>query len=366
MSELEIHDLRISYGNADVVKGVSLSVKPGEFVTLLGPSGCGKTTTLSAIAGLTKPTSGTISLGGTTFFDHRTRTFLEPEKRGVGLVFQTYALWPHMTVRENLAYPLKLRRIDKVSRDKRIDETLHLVEMDDYIDRYPSELSGGQQQRVALARTLVYRPSLMLLDEPLSNLDAKLRERARSWLRRLQTSLGLTTIYVTHDQTEALAMSDRIAVMDKGRIVQLDGPAKIYGSPANPFVANFVGSTNFCEGKVVSTQGSSAQIILPMGSALTAHNSIDVRPGEPILVAIRPEAIRIVAENRTAANVLTLPVEEAVYLGTHYEIVLSLGDTQFRVKSDERPMSNSLSIELPVSACRLFPAGLEQGRPMLQ
>src|ERR671924_426453 len=206
MAELAVEGLVRTFGTVRAVDDVSFTVKDGEFLTLLGPSGCGKSPTLAAIAGLDRPDGGRISLGDRIFFDGATNAFVPPEAREVGLVFQSYALWPHMTVRENLEFPLKLRKIAQADRAKRIREALELVEMADYDDRYPHALSGGQQQRVALARTLIYRPSLLLLDEPLSNLDAKLRERARTWLRHLQNQVRVTTVYVTHDQSEALAL----------------------------------------------------------------------------------------------------------------------------------------------------------------
>lgn len=228
MADLKIEGLVKRFGEVRVVDDVSIHVADGEFVTLLGPSGCGKSTTLAAVAGLDQPDEGRITVGGKTYFDGATGTYLPPEARGCGLVFQSYALWPHMTVQDNVAFPLTLRKVKAAERKRRIEEVLALVEMEQYADRYPHMLSGGQQQRVALARTLVYQPSILLLDEPLSNLDAKLRDRARTWLAELRTRLGLTTIYVTHDQIEALSLSDRIVVMNGGRIAQLGTPQDIY------------------------------------------------------------------------------------------------------------------------------------------
>ena len=226
MAELRVEGLVKLFGAIRAVDNISFTVGDGEFLTLLGPSGCGKSTTLAAIAGLDRSDEGRILLGDHLFFDGARGVFIPPERREVGLVFQSYALWPHMTVAENLDFPLRLRKMPRAQRAERVAEALALVEMSEYGDRYPFALSGGQQQRVALARTLVYRPSLLLLDEPLSNLDAKLRERARSWLRHLQRNLRVTSVYVTHDQSEALALSDRIAVMNGGKIVQLAEPIR--------------------------------------------------------------------------------------------------------------------------------------------
>ena len=270
MADLVLDHLTIRYGGVTAVNDVSITVPSGEFLTLLGPSGCGKSTTLFSIAGLNKATSGTIRIGDTVLFDGERGVEVAPERRNIGLVFQSYALWPHKTVAENLAFPLQLRRIGRAERDEKIAEALGLVEMTPYADRYPFELSGGQQQRVALARALVYRPGLLLLDEPLSNLDAKLRERARVWLRELQERLGVTTIYVTHDQAEALAVSDRIAVMSMGRMRQLGTPNEIYERPADAFVADFIGSSNFLSGRLLGKDAAGARVALADGTQISA------------------------------------------------------------------------------------------------
>ena len=241
MADLVLENLTIKYGEVTAVENLNIHVASGEFLTLLGPSGCGKSTSLFAVAGLNHATSGVIRVGDKVLFNGDPRATVPPERRNIGLVFQSYALWPHKSVADNLAFPLILRKMGRAERDERIKESLGLVEMLPYADRFPFELSGGQQQRVALARALVYRPPLLLLDEPLSNLDAKLRERARVWLRELQERLNVTTIYVTHDQAEALAVSDRIAVMSMGRMRQLGSPRDIYERPADSFVADFIG-----------------------------------------------------------------------------------------------------------------------------
>jgi len=248
MLEVAVEELTKTYGKHRVLDGVSFTVEEGEFFTLLGPSGCGKSTTLMSIAGFQSPEIGRIRVGTQTFFDHRANVSVPPEERNLGIVFQSYAVWPHMTVFENVAFPLRARHTPRGELKKRVLQSLELVEMKDYARRYPHELSGGQQQRVALARALVYSPAVLLLDEPFSNLDAKLRERARTWLKDLQRELAITTVFVTHDQDEALSMSDRVLVMCDGRVLQVDTPEVVYGAPADRFVAGFVGQCNFVTG----------------------------------------------------------------------------------------------------------------------
>jgi putative spermidine/putrescine transport system ATP-binding protein len=238
MSFLVLQSLTKRFGDTTVVDGLSLSVDKGEFVSLLGPSGCGKTTTLQMIAGFVEPSAGAISLGG------RDLTKIKPAARGLGIVFQSYALFPHMTAAQNIAFGLEMRGIAKAERVKRVDEALALVGLSGFSDRYPRRMSGGQQQRVALARALVIKPDVLLLDEPLSNLDAKLREEMQVELRQIQRTVGTTTILVTHDQGEAMALSDRIVVMNRGRVEQVAPPTGIYRAPATAFVADFLGKTN--------------------------------------------------------------------------------------------------------------------------
>jgi putative spermidine/putrescine transport system ATP-binding protein len=245
MAFLALDTLTKKFGSHTAVDGLSLSVEKGEFVALLGPSGCGKTTTLQMIAGFVEPTSGAIKLEG------RDLLAVKPAKRGLGIVFQSYALFPHMTVAENVAFGLEMQGVGPAERAKRVTDTLDLVGLAAFVDRFPRQLSGGQQQRVALARALVIRPQILLLDEPLSNLDAKLREEMQIELRQIQRSVGTTTILVTHDQAEAMALSDRIAVMNHGKIEQLAAPHVAYEKPATPFVASFLGKTNIVAGKTV-------------------------------------------------------------------------------------------------------------------
>src|SRR3954453_9923410 len=245
MSFLELKSLTKRFGDVTVVDGLSLGVEKGEFVSLLGPSGCGKTTTLQMIAGFVEPSAGTIELGG------RDLTRIKPAARGLGIVFQSYALFPHMTAAENIEFSLEMRGISKPEQVKRVADALTLVGLTGFAERYPRRMSGGQQQRVALARALVIKPDVLLLDEPLSNLDAKLREEMQVELRQIQRTVGTTTILVTHDQGEAMALSDRIVVMNRGRAEQIARPAEIYQRPANAFVANFLGRTNLVNGATV-------------------------------------------------------------------------------------------------------------------
>src|SRR3954447_17322845 len=324
MAELRVEALVKLFGMVRAVDDISFTVGDGEFLTLLGPSGCGKSTTLAAIAGLDRSDEGRIVLGDHVFFDGARGVFVPPERREVGLVFQSYALWPHMTVAENLDFPLRLRKMPRAQRAERVAEALALVEMSDYARRYPFALSGGQQQRVALARTLVYRPSLLLLDEPLSNLDAKLRERARSWLRHLQRNLRVTTVYVTHDQSEALALSDRIAVMSGGKIAQLADPHTIYERPADPFVADFLGSSNFFAGRVVAADRGGVQVMLAGFSNLPPLRAFcmrDLKPGDPVTVAVRPERIGLANGSPGDANTYPVSVIERTFLGARNQIV---------------------------------------------
>ena len=248
MPDVRIEHLSKSFAGTKVLDDVSFTVGEKELVTLLGPSGCGKTTTLLSIAGFQTPDEGRIGCGTDTFFDRSARIDLAAERRNLGVVFQSYAIWPHMTVAQNLAFPLRIRKMTKPAIRERVAEVLALVELSSQARRYPHQLSGGQQQRVALARAIAYPPAVLLLDEPFSNLDAKLRERARDWLKELQHALGLTTLFVTHDQDEALSMSDRILVMNGGRILRDGTPEEVYRQPRSRFVAEFVGQCNFLTG----------------------------------------------------------------------------------------------------------------------
>jgi iron(III) transport system ATP-binding protein len=361
MAELVVETLVKRFPGVVAVDHVSFTVRDGEFLTLLGPSGCGKSTTLSAIAGLEHPDEGTIRVGDQVFFDSARRRVLAPEQRNVGLVFQSYALWPHMTVEENLAFPLALRKIAKREQERRIDEILTLVEMAQHKKRYPHQLSGGQQQRVALARTLVYEPTLLLLDEPLSNLDAKLRDRARTWLRQLQSRVGITTIYVTHDQIEALALSDRIAVMHEGQILQLAPPKEVYEQPASPFVADFIGTSNFFSGEVADADGAGdVTARLADGQMLRVRSAAGVSRGQTVTIAVRPEKIDLLPPDagvpeHEGDNILSATVRERSYLGARYEYQVQFESMLVRVESDRAIENGPVRVLIPPDGCVLFP-----------
>ena len=356
MADLIVTGLTRAYGAVRAVDDVSFTVRDGEFLTLLGPSGCGKSTTLFSIAGLDRPTAGRIAIGDTVFYDSAQRIQLPPERRNCGLVFQSYALWPHMTVQANVEFPLRLRKIPAAQAKAKIEWALALVEMQAYADRWPHELSGGQQQRVALARTLVYEPEILLLDEPLSNLDAKLRLRARGWLRELQSRLKLTTVYVTHDQEEALALSDRIAVMNGGKIVQLGTPQEIYLQPRSAFVADFVGHSNILSGEAESN--GPAGLLLVLSDRQKLH--IDAKPraaaGSRLKVAIRPEHIALFAatEAPTGENLLRGRIVQRDFLGAHIEYVVEVGDALLRVTGTKQISCPEVLVELPVQRCMPF------------
>lgn len=333
MPGLYLKNLTKRFGKAVGVMDLSLDIHDGELMTLLGPSGCGKTTTLRCVAGLTKADSGEIYLGETPLTD------LPPEKRGIGLVFQNYALWPHMTVYDNLAFGLQLRGISKVEMNKRIDAALTMVRLSGLQGRYPRQLSGGQQQRVALARALVIEPRLLLLDEPLSNLDAQLREEMRFEIRELQKKLGVTTVYVTHDQAEALALSDRITILHEGRLVQVGSPAEIYTHPGNRFVAGFIGLTSFLEGVIAPSDGSGdgfALVKLDEDLLIRAH-AAQLQPGQKVTLAVRPEHIRLYPEKTAEAaaetNLLEATVVQVAYLGNALDYRLKVRDWILRAQT---------------------------------
>jgi iron(III) transport system ATP-binding protein len=357
MADLLIEGLVKRFGGVLAVDHVSIHVADGEFVTLLGPSGCGKSTTLAAVAGLDKADEGRIVVGGKTYFDSARGVHLPPEARGCGLVFQSYALWPHMTVFDNVAFPLTLRKVPAAERKRRIAEVLALVEMEAYAERYPHMLSGGQQQRVALARTLVYHPTILLLDEPLSNLDAKLRDRARTWLAELRTRLGLTTIYVTHDQIEALSLSDRIVVMNGGRIAQLGTPQEIYETPADPFVADFIGTTNFLPANIAGTGANMALLELANGQRVEVAAERPPQQGTRVTLAVRPEQMRVAAAGETTngeGSVVDARVVTRSYVGGRWQIGLDLGGGSLRLETETPPAADEVRLWLPRSGGIVF------------
>ncbi|HET7849388.1 MAG TPA: ABC transporter ATP-binding protein [Pseudolabrys sp.] len=312
---LEVRDLRKQFSvGRPAVDGVSFAVPPGEIVVLLGPSGCGKTTTLRCVAGLEHPTEGTISIAGRVVSSPAQGILLPPRVRDIGMVFQSYAVWPHMTVRQNVIYPLKHRKIARGEATRMVDEALALVGLSEYAERPVVALSGGQMQRVALARSIVYRPQLLLLDEPLSNLDAKLRLRLRDDLRRILKATGMTALYVTHDQSEAVVLGDRIGVMREGKLLQMGTPSEIYNRPADLFVANFTGATNELTGILVQRNGTFGTVEIAGGQRVEASLLHGLAPGDKVRIAFRPENIAIGANG--GGNVVRARVSDRRYHGT--------------------------------------------------
>ncbi len=347
-SQIEVSDLVVAYGAVRAVDGVSFSVARGEVVTLLGPSGCGKTTTLRTIAGLERPSSGVIRLDGNTVYSSAERRDVPTEQRGISMVFQSYAIWPHMTVSENVAYGLRVRRQGRAEIEAGVRRALDLVQMQRLADRPAARLSGGQQQRVALARAIAFSPSVILFDEPLSNLDAKLRAEMRMELRELQQRLGITSVYVTHDQEEALAISDRVIVMNAGRIEQIGSPETIYDRPRSRFVADFVGSANLIAGRVrggviadgiVSFEaegGTMLQVAAPFGL-----------PGANATVALRTAYIAINAlRPASSANVVPGRIHRRMFHGDFIQYVVDWPPGQLIVR---RPPTELFDEASPVT-----------------
>lgn len=337
---LEVTDLHKSFETADggvaAVDGVTFSIAAGQAFTLLGPSGCGKTTALRCIAGLERPGAGAITLDGEALFDADTGRFVAPDKRGIGMVFQSYAIWPHMNVFDNVGFPLRIGRRPRAEIRERVGWALDMVQLGGLAERDSTQLSGGQQQRLAVARALVQEPRLLLLDEPLSNLDAKLREEMREELKRLQSELELTMLYVTHDQAEAIMLSDRIAVMSEGRILQEGPPREIYRRPRSPFVAGFVGSSNLMEGVVAASLGEGRFRIETGCGPVTAMSASELRQGEAVLVSLRPELIHLTAARPAGdadRTVWEVTIEGSSFLGdsTYYEVICK--GTPLRVRA---------------------------------
>lgn len=321
MAEVEIVHIQKRFGQVPAVRDVTLTVPDGAFFSLLGPSGCGKTTILRMVAGFLRPTAGTIQI------DARDVIGLPPEKRDIGIVFQNYALFPHMTVNDNIAFGLKMRKVPKVDIAQQVHTALEQVGLTGYGNRYPRELSGGEQQRVALARVLVTHPKVLLLDEPLSALDKKLREQMQFWIKDLQHRLGITTIYVTHDQAEAITMSDLIAVMNRGLVEQIGKPRDIYDFPRTRFVSNFIGESNVLAGKVMSTAGQHAEVALD-GVRVHTRTSDSVASGQEVSIAVRPENILLDRETEIlSTNKLRGTVKKATFRGSivRYLIALTTG-----------------------------------------
>jgi iron(III) transport system ATP-binding protein len=369
---LVIEDLRKVFRStkkravADVtaVNGVSIDIAQGEFFTLLGPSGCGKTTILRSVAGLEIPTYGRISVGGRVLYDSARRINVRADARGLGMVFQSYAIWPHMNVFKNVAYPLTVlprrKRLKKSQVHERVERVLSVVHLDHLTDRPATDLSGGQQQRLALARALVMEPPLLLLDEPLSNLDAKLRAQMRFELKRLQRDLNITAVYVTHDQVEALMMSNRIAVMNNGSVEQLGKPVDIYNEPASRFVADFIGASNFIEAVVKSRSDDGQYAVSASAGDIIASSDIDFAPGSKVVVSIRPEHIAVV-DDPTAFNTGLWKAEVTArgFMGDAVEHELKVGDLVLRMRCKPEmsiPSGDHVMLKLSPQWCTLIPA----------
>ena len=363
-SALSIENLekRFTPGVRPAVDGVSFDVPAGEIVVLLGPSGCGKTTTLRCAAGLEHPTGGRISIGGRVVSEPTKGTLVSPRERDIGMVFQSYAVWPHMTVRQNVAYPLKYRRKAVGDINAKVKETLELVGLGDYAERPVVSLSGGQMQRVALARSLVYRPQLILLDEPLSNLDAKLRIRLRDELRRILKMTGMTGLYVTHDQSEAVVLGDRIGVMNEGKLLQMAPPDEIYNRPTDSFVANFTGASNVLRGKVLGCTGGRATIDLGAAGCIEAWTPHTLAAGDSARVALRAENVRL--GERGAANAFSGRVLERRYQGMQTVYDVDLGGQKIEAvelgTAARHSGEGEIALTLPPDVCWAY---REDGSP---
>ena len=336
---LEVRDLVKWFGGDRAVDGISFAAPRGSFLTLLGPSGCGKTTTLMSIAGLHAIDSGSIRVGETVYTSPEEGLFLAPEKRDIGMVFQSYAIWPHMTVAQNVAYPLEIRSMPRGEIDDRVAAVLQLVGLATMTGKLATQLSGGQQQRAALARAIVSQPRLLLFDEPLSNLDLKLREQMRIELKRIQNEVGITSVYVTHDQAEALVMSDEIIVMSKGRIEQRGDPLDIYSRPVNGYVSNFIGIANLLKGRVVDgSAGGAGAVEVTAGGApvrLPCRLGAGLAPGAEAILSVRPENVHALRE-RTDPSCLEGEVTLAVFLGSYIDCRVRWGDFEWKVLAHPR------------------------------
>jgi putative spermidine/putrescine transport system ATP-binding protein len=352
---VEFIDVEKMYGHFHAVRRLNLSIGRGEFLTFLGPSGSGKTTTLNMLAGFERPSQGVITLDG------KSVDRLPPYERNIGMVFQNYALFPHMSVADNVAFPLSVRKVAKAEIGSRVTRALEMVRLERFKDRKPAQLSGGQQQRVALARALVFQPTLVLMDEPLGALDKKLREHMQIELMQIHQMLGVTIVYVTHDQSEALTMSDRVAIFESGAIDQIGTPDELYNKPATAFVAGFIGENNALDGVVERVDGDQCLVALPTGLTTTAMNVGDIRPGAPVHLTIRPERIGLSGTSAPSDNRFQATVDGRIYQGDHQRLLARLASGQvLTVKiGPEATMAAGEAIDLcwPTADCRAFPAG---------
>ena len=351
MSKLVLKGIGKNFGNFQAVDDFSLEMKKGEFVSLLGPSGCGKTTTLRMIAGFMPPTAGTIEVDGQVISSPA--GMVPPERRRMSMIFQSYAIWPNMTVGENVGFGLEVRKLPRADIERRVDRILEVVQMGALKGRYPSELSGGQQQRVALARAIVGEPEVLLLDEPLSNLDAKLRIRLRDELRRILKQTGMTGLYVTHDQAEAVVLGDRIGVMKDGKLLQMAPPGEIYNRPADSFVANFTGASNVLTGKVLARSGERATIDLGVAGKIEAWTPQPLNAGDKARVALRAENVRL--GERGPANVFSGKVIERRYQGMQTVYDVEMGGQRLEAlelgTAARHEQNGEVAITLPPDTC---------------
>jgi putative spermidine/putrescine transport system ATP-binding protein len=349
---VEFIDIEKYYGTFQAVRRLNLTVHRGEFLTFLGPSGSGKTTTLNMLAGFERPTQGVITLDG------KSVDRLPPYERNIGMVFQNYALFPHMSVEQNVAFPLSVRKMPKAEIGQRVRRALEMVRLERFSERKPSQLSGGQQQRVALARALVFEPTLVLMDEPLGALDKKLREHMQIELKQIHEALGITIVYVTHDQSEALTMSDRVAVFDSGDIVQLGTPDGLYNEPATAFVASFIGENNLLSGVVERVDGDLCLVSLAASLTATAHAIGELAAGTPVQVAVRPERITLAKSDNASVNRFQATVEGRIYLGDHQRLLARLANGQTLIVKigAQEGLATGETIDLCWSAadCRAF------------
>lgn len=356
MSYLRLDGLRRSFGSSVAVENVTLSIGRGERVALLGPSGCGKTTTLNMVAGFLEPDSGEIHLGDQRITD------MPAHRRNTGMVFQQYALFPHLTVADNVAFGLKMRNAPRSEIDVRVKAAIDRVRLAALADRYPQQLSGGQQQRVALARAIVIEPQVLLLDEPLSNLDAKLRQEMRTELLQLLQSIDTTTIIVTHDQEEALALADRIVVMNSGVVEQIGTPEDVFERPKTAFVAKFLGDPNVLTGTVSSMANGVAHISLGESVVVRAHPKMPLREGQPVELLVRCERVRLDGETSSEDNAIPVEVENVIYLGTSARYVLRARDQRIaavdqNLESVDRHSRGKFIAKWPIKDTFVFPAG---------
>jgi iron(III) transport system ATP-binding protein len=357
---LKIDNISKRFGDTEAIKDLSLEINRGEIFTLLGPSGCGKSTTLRMIAGLENPDSGEISLNGELIVDTGARKFTPPEKRNMGMVFQSFAVWPHMTVFDNIAFPLRIRRDSRASIRKKAMDALDLVGLADRAQEYPWQLSGGMQQRVALARAIVYSPDLLLLDEPLSNLDAKLREQMRDELRGLQRKLGTTFVFVTHDQDEAMALSTRIAVMNNGSVEHIGTPVEVYERPATAFVRDFLGQTVLLAGTFRHQEGGCC-VVLDLGARVpVAENGAAYAPGARVTLACRAEGIRLRPGTDGGEDCIAAVIEDATYIGDRVDYVVRAGGMGLNVcchDGDRYAVGARVTLEFARKGISVWPDG---------